>query len=111
MNIFLEHKTFLQFYFAKDIRLFYWIADCVTYSRPKWRRLRLRESVQLFEKMVKTEMDLRFEAAAASELLENFETIFQSILKEKPSKLKGEFILSAFLTSTMGISYKLKLGK
>ncbi len=58
--------------FAKDIRLFYWIADCVTYSRPKWRRLRLRESVQLFEKMVKTEMDLRLEAAAASELLENF---------------------------------------
>ena len=40
---------------------------------------------------------------------ENFEALIQTILKEKPSGVKGEFILSAFLTSTMGISYKLKL--
>jgi ribosomal protein L1 len=32
-------------------------------------------------------------------------------LKEKPNGVKGDFILSAFLTSTMGISYKLKLEK
>ena len=35
----------------------------------------------------------------------------ETIVKEKPSGIKGDFILSAFLTSTMGISYKLKLGK
>ena len=42
---------------------------------------------------------------------ENFNSIFESILKEKPNGIKGDFILSAFLTSTMGVSYKLKLGK
>ncbi len=32
-------------------------------------------------------------------------------MKEKPKSIRGNFILSAFLTSTMGISCKLKLGK
>ena len=40
---------------------------------------------------------------------ENYESIKQTILKEKPNGVKGDFILSAFLTSTMGVSYKLKL--
>ena len=42
---------------------------------------------------------------------ENYASILETILKEKPSGIKGDFILSAFLTSTMGISYKLKLSK
>ena len=42
---------------------------------------------------------------------ENYQSILDTILKEKPSGIKGDFILSAFLTSTMGISYKLKLEK
>ena len=42
---------------------------------------------------------------------ENYNSILKTILKEKPSVIKGDFILSAFLTSTMGISYKLKLSK
>jgi len=42
---------------------------------------------------------------------ENFNTLLDTLLKEKPSTIKGDLILSAFLTSTMGISYKLKLGK
>ena len=42
---------------------------------------------------------------------ENFDVFMQTILKDKPSKIKGDFILSTFLTSTMGISYKLKLEK
>jgi len=40
---------------------------------------------------------------------ENYEAILQTIQKEKPNKIKGDFILSAFLSSTMGLSYKLKL--
>jgi len=44
-----------------------------------------------------------------SKIKENYEAIKQTILKEKPNGIKGDFILSAFLTSTMGISYKLKL--
>ena len=42
---------------------------------------------------------------------ENFEAIKETVLKERPVNIKGNFILSAFLTSTMGVSYKLKLGK
>ena len=42
---------------------------------------------------------------------ENYDSLLESILKEKPSGIKGNFILSVFLTSTMGISYKLKLEK
>ena len=44
-------------------------------------------------------------------ITENYNSILKTILKEKPSVIKGDFILSAFLTSTMGISYKLKLSK
>ncbi len=42
---------------------------------------------------------------------ENYDSFFETILKEKPNGIKGEFILSAFLTSSMGVSYKLKLSK
>ena len=42
---------------------------------------------------------------------ENFNTILETILKEKPNGIKGDYILSAFLSSTMGISYKLKIVK
>ena len=42
---------------------------------------------------------------------ENFNSLMETISKEKPNGIKGDFIISAFLTSTMGISYKLKLGK
>ena len=42
---------------------------------------------------------------------ENYNSILETILKERPTGIKGNFILSAFLSSTMGISYKLKLGK
>ena len=40
---------------------------------------------------------------------QNFDSLIQTIFKEKPNGIKGNFILSAFLTSTMGISYKVKL--
>ena len=40
---------------------------------------------------------------------ENYEAFKQTILKEKPINIKGDFILSAFLTSSMGVSYKLKV--
>ena len=42
---------------------------------------------------------------------ENFDSLIETITKEKPSGIKGNFIVSTFLTSTMGTSYKLKLGK
>jgi len=42
-------------------------------------------------------------------IIENFNTLIQTIQKEKPDGIKGDFILSSFLTSTMGVSYKLNL--
>ena len=44
-----------------------------------------------------------------NKIIENFNAFMQVIKKEKPSGIKGDFIISSFLTSTMGISYKLKL--
>jgi len=44
-----------------------------------------------------------------NKIIENFNAFIQTIQKEKPKGIKGNFILSSFLTSTMGISYKLKL--
>ena len=44
-------------------------------------------------------------------LINNFNSIIDVISKEKPSHVKGQLIKSSFLTSTMGISYKLKLNK
>ena len=48
---------------------------------------------------------------ADSKIKENFDSLMEKITKEKPSGIKGDFIQSAFITSTMGVSYKLKLEK
>jgi large subunit ribosomal protein L1 len=48
---------------------------------------------------------------ADDKISQNINAFFETIIKEKPTGVKGDFILSAFLTSTMGISYKLKLKK
>jgi len=42
---------------------------------------------------------------------QNLDAFYETILKEKPDGIKGDYILSSFLTSSMGISYKIKLGK
>jgi len=43
---------------------------------------------------------------SSDKLLENFTHFIESVKKEKPDTIKGDFIKSCFLTSTMGISYK-----
>ena len=43
---------------------------------------------------------------SAEKLLENYNHFIDSVKKEKPDTIKGEFIKNTFLTSTMGISYK-----
>ena len=59
--------------FARDIELFTWLAETLEILRPNLRRLKPVEVVQTLEKSVRLEMDLRLEAAAASELAANFE--------------------------------------
>ena len=44
-----------------------------------------------------------------NKIKENFDSLLQVIYKEKPSGIKGNLVQSAFLTSTMGVSFKLKL--
>ena len=43
---------------------------------------------------------------STEKLLENYNFLIESVKKEKPDTIKGEFIKGIFLTSTMGISYK-----
>ena len=43
---------------------------------------------------------------ASEKILENYNHFIESVKKEKPDTIKGEFIKGCFLTSTMGISYK-----
>ena len=46
------------------------------------------------------------------QLIKNYNAIIDTLEKEKNNNtVKGDLIKSAFLTSTMGVSYKLKLGK
>ena len=43
---------------------------------------------------------------STEKLLENYNHFIESVKKEKPDTIKGEFIKGSFLTSTMGVSYK-----
>ncbi len=58
--------------FEQDLDLFYWVAELVERTQPRFRRLKPVESVRAFADVVRVEMDLRMEAAAAEELGENF---------------------------------------
>jgi len=44
---------------------------------------------------------------STEKLLENYNHFIDSVKKEKPETIKGELIKGIFLTSTMGISYKI----
>ena len=44
-------------------------------------------------------------------LITNFNSVVDAIIKEKPKEVKANLVKSAFITSTMGVSYKLKLNK
>ena len=43
---------------------------------------------------------------STDKLLENYNYFIDSVKKEKPDTIKGEFIKNIFITSTMGISYR-----
>jgi ubiquinone biosynthesis protein len=58
--------------FARDLDLFVWLAGLAERLQPALRRLKPVEVVQTLAEVVRFEMDLRLEAAAAAELAENF---------------------------------------
>ena len=43
---------------------------------------------------------------SSEKLLANYNHFIESVKKEKPDTIKGEFIKNTFITSSMGISYK-----
>ena len=43
---------------------------------------------------------------STEKLLENYTHFIDSVKKEKPDTIKGEFIKNIFISSTMGISYR-----
>ena len=45
---------------------------------------------------------------SSDKLLENYNHFIDNIRKEKPDTIKGEFIKNIFLTSTMGVAYKVR---
>jgi ubiquinone biosynthesis protein len=59
--------------FARDLDMLLWLAEAIEARLPSLRRLRPVDSVKEFAQTVAFEMDLRFEAAAAAEMAENFE--------------------------------------
>ena len=44
---------------------------------------------------------------STEKLVENYNYFIESVKKEKPETIKGEFIKGSFLTSSMGISFKM----
>ncbi len=57
--------------FSRDIGAFYFIAGLIEWLVPMSRRLRPKAIIAHFESVVRAELDLRLEAAAASEYAEN----------------------------------------
>jgi ubiquinone biosynthesis protein len=63
----------IEIAFARDIDLFQWLAELAEEANTDLKRLRPLETVRTIAETVTLEMDLRYEAAAAAELAENFE--------------------------------------
>jgi len=76
----------IEIAFARDMDLLAWLAEIAEWWRPDLRRLKPVEIVETLATTVEIEMDLRFEAAAADELRQNFadEAKFQVPLVDWP---------------------------
>ena len=48
---------------------------------------------------------------SSDKLINNFNYFVDSIKKERPDSMKGELVKNTYLTSSMGISYKISVGK
>jgi len=57
--------------FDRDLELFEWLARTAERTLPDLRRLRPIDAVRIFAESVANELDMRLEAAAASELADN----------------------------------------
>ena len=64
------------------------------------------------DKVVKIGVSIGKKSFSDEKLIKNFNAVIDTLEKEKSNNtVKGDLIRTAFVTSTMGVSYKLKLGK
>lgn len=80
--------------FARDLALFSWLADTAERRYPPVRRLRPGDVVATLATTVAQEMDLRLEAAAASELAENLAGVHGFRLPRVLWQLTGRRVLA-----------------
>ncbi|NQU56597.1 MAG: 2-polyprenylphenol 6-hydroxylase, partial [Rhodospirillales bacterium] len=80
--------------FERDVDLMFWVAELVEAAKPEYRRLRPVETVRTLAKSIEMEMDLRFEAAAAAELQENFEGDDSFSVPSVDWRLTGQKVLT-----------------
>ncbi len=55
----------------KDMELLFWLGSIAERRMPQWRRLKPLETVKTFAESMQFELDMRYEAAAATELRDN----------------------------------------
>ena len=76
--------------FKKDFEYFYFLADLFEKINPELKRLKFKDSISTMQRSVQMEMDLRFEAAAISEISNNMqaddEYVVPRIFWEKTTK-------------------------
>lgn len=80
--------------FRRDLDLFRWVAEIAEQTQPQLMRLKPRESIKTLADTVELEMDLRFEAAAAAELRENFADDPDFKVPEVDWQLTGKRVLT-----------------
>ncbi len=80
--------------FKRDLELMRWVASIIVIAKPDFKRLRPSESVEALAQTVELEMDLRYEAAAASEINDNFKNDANFKVPEVDWKRTGKRILT-----------------
>jgi ubiquinone biosynthesis protein len=90
--------------FQRDMGLFRWIARLVERTHPDLRRLKLVEMVETIAATVEVEMDLRLEAAACSELAENFKNDTDFIVPKVEWSLTARRVLTTSWVSGCGLN-------
>jgi ubiquinone biosynthesis protein len=80
--------------FTRDIELMRWIASIVVLAKPELKRLKPSESIDTLAQTVELEMDLRYEAAAAGEIGDNFKNDNNFHVPEVDWKRTGRRVLT-----------------
>lgn len=80
--------------YDKDIKLLYFLARLTTRFLIKLKRLRPVAVIDVFNNTMKFELDLRLEAAAASELADNFKDDINIYIPKVYWALTSEYILA-----------------